>query len=104
MDTFEEINNQIDSDYEPQRVMRKIEFKAPVVKKGPNSERAYWVDMTAKKLNKPFVQVLGLTRDWPIRWLQEMYAICDQSDNFSRLWFGLRKKSLMHKQEDQSMV
>jgi hypothetical protein len=96
-DNYTEINNQIDSDYEPQRVMRKIEFKAPVVKKkSPNSERAYWVDLTARELNKPFNQILGITRDWRLEWLKEMYAVCKQSDNFSRLWWGLRKKTLIN--------
>lgn len=58
-----------------------------------NSERAYWVDLTAQKLSKPFKQVLGLTRDWKVEWIKDLYLECEKSDNFSRLWFGLIKKS-----------
>lgn len=102
MNTFDEINQQLDEDEEHDHFrtgLRQMEFrpKAPV-KKAPNSERAYWIDLTARELGKPFNQVMGVTATWRLEWLKEMYAICKQSDNFARLWWGLRKKSLINKQ------
>lgn len=58
-----------------------------------NSERAYWVDLTAQKLGKSFKHILGITRDWKVEWIKDMYFTCEKSDNFGRLWFGLIKKS-----------
>jgi hypothetical protein len=74
--------------------MDKIEFEKykPEKRPGPNSPRAYWVDKTAVLLGKPFKQILGITRDWPVEWIQSMYQLCVDAPNPGRLWFGLRKK------------
>ena len=62
-------------------------------KQGPNSKRAYWVELTSKMLNKPFMQILGITRSWKQEWIEEMYLICSKAEEPSRLWWGLRKKN-----------
>ena len=62
-------------------------------KKGATSERAYWIDLTAKMLNRPFKQVLGITREWKQEWVRDMYLNCKSVDNPARLWWGLRRKN-----------
>lgn len=43
--------------------MKNITFKIPIQRKNaPPHKRAYWVSETAKLLNRPFKQVLGITR------------------------------------------
>lgn len=89
-----------DEDYYEEPIPRR---EVPRPKPAPH-ERAYWINMTIEKLGrnlngKPFTfaHINGVTRDWPVQWLQEMYAICNQAENFPRLWFGLIKKRKVDK-------
>lgn len=79
--------------------------RVEVIPKAPPHERAYWVEMTRLKLGvnirtkKPFTfnHVNGITKNWPLEWLQDMYSRCSSSENFPRLWFGLIKKTRTQK-------
>ena len=62
-------------------------------KKGATSQRAYWIDLTSKMLQRPFKMIVGLTRDWPEAWIMDMYLNCYKTEEPSRLWWGLRKKN-----------
>ena len=74
--------------------MEKIQINVEKYqKKGVTSKRAYWISETAKLLNEPFKKILGVTRDWPESWIEDMYLNCKGSDNPARLWWGLRKKA-----------
>jgi hypothetical protein len=59
-------------------------------KRGPNCKRNYWIDETAKLLNRPFKQICGLTSVWPDSWIQDMVLYCKDKP---ALWWHLYKKS-----------
>ena len=61
--------------------------------KGANSKRVYWIQETATMLKKPFLQILGIVKDWPTEWIEDMYLTCSKAEEPSRLWWGLRKKN-----------
>ena len=85
--------------YFKRNAMERINFdnyleSKKVKKAGPNSRRAYFVELTANLLDEPFKKILGLTADWPVEWIQSMYQLCIDAPNPRRLWFGLRKKRI----------
>ena len=67
---------------------RSFQFKLPT------SERAYWIDITAKMLNKPFKQIFFLTAIWPLSWIKDFYGEAKSANNPQALWFWLRKQTL----------
>ena len=86
-------DDEILSEMKESGMMKRPEPAIVLEKKGATSERAYWTDLTAKLLDRPFAQILGLTRDWPVGWISDMYLLCSKAKEGQRLWWGLRKKN-----------
>jgi hypothetical protein len=85
--------NQLEEEQSLSYVSRRKPERLSFTGKGPNSRRAYFIELTAQMLGVPFKTVLWKTITWPEEWIVEMYSICIKSDNPPRLWWGLIKKS-----------
>ena len=74
--------------------MEKAEFTnyKVVKKKGPRNNRERIIELIAKMVKRPFKQVLGLTKDWPTQWLEQIYAFCIDAPNPPADWWTLYKK------------
>jgi len=54
------------------------------------TEREYWLDLTAKMLQKPYIQMLKLLEIWPTDWIKDLYLECKDKP---ALWWHLYEKS-----------
>ena len=75
--------------------MEQIQIKLEnYQKKGATSQRAYWIDLTAKMLGRQFKMVAGLTRDWPEKWIEDIYLTAKSFEkNAPALWWKLYKQT-----------
>jgi hypothetical protein len=65
----------------------------------PSHERAYWIDLTIKMLGKDqkgkertFGQMLGLTRNWSVIQIRDLYFEASKKDNPPAFWWWKRKQ------------
>lgn len=63
-------------------------------------ERAYWVEETRKMLGmdlkgRPYTfgRINGLTRDWKVEWIRDIYLEATHSKNPAKFWWWCRKES-----------
>ena len=72
--------------------MEKPDFKLRIVKKPAPHERAYWADLIAKEIRRPIGQVLGMTKDWPMHWLEQVWAEMKQAQSPQKYFWWFRKE------------
>ena len=65
-----------------------------IKRKSPNCEKSYWIDLTAKMLNKPYKQIAGLTNHLDLKAIKDLYEIANEfKANPSALFWKLLKKT-----------
>jgi len=63
-------------------------------------ERAHWCKEAADIIKRPFIQVIGMTRDWKLEWIKWSVLEAKKAINPARYWWWFRKKTIDKKKDN----